>query len=522
MLQRRMAIYFVVLLAFYVTYWPFFYLIWSNDPRFGPTGALAHMKSPASLWLGVLYVVFAWVCRLRAWSAAQLAVIDVLAAAGIGICYAGMIRSLPSPVEAPLEGAVALMSVLSIRALLVPSSALRTLIAGVALAFSPVLMLFLNEEHFSHQAVSFVTLGFVFINWSLIAVAYSAFASSVLYGLRREVREARRLGQYTLLEKLGAGGMGVVYRAQHAMLRRPTAIKLLNAEHGEHGLTRFEREVQLMAELTHPNSVTIHDYGRTADGVLYYAMEYLDGLDMESLVQLSGPQPAARVIHLLRQACGALSEAHGRGLIHRDVKPANVFVCRDHGLPDMVKVLDFGVVKQLHDEGPSASLSREHALVGTPLYLSPESIRAPQTVDARSDLYSLGAVAYMLLTGRPVFGGATLVEICAHHLFTEPEPPSTHVDGIPTDLQGVVMHCLAKDQNQRFANAEELAASLAACADANGWTTAHARAWWAAHAARIEARREAKAAGIPTGVDFQQTVEVDALRRTAPGKVVPI
>jgi serine/threonine-protein kinase len=228
------------------------------------------------------------------------------------------------------------------------------------------------------------------------------------------------------------------------------------------------------------------------------------------------------VIHLLRQACGALSEAHGRGLIHRDVKPANVFVCRAHGLPDMVKVLDFGVVKQLHAESPSASLSREHALVGTPLYLSPEAIRAPQAVDARSDLYSLGAVAYMLLTGRPVFGGGTLVEICAHHLFTDPEPPSAHVDGIPADVQAIVMRCLAKDRDQRFASADELATSLAECADASGWSASHARDWWAAHAERIGARREAKAAGIPTAVDFQQTVEVDALRRTAGGKIVPI
>jgi hypothetical protein len=519
-LQQRMATHFAVLAAFYLSYWPIFYLIWSGDPRFGEVSVLAHMRAPGSLALGLVYFTSALLLRFRTWSIAGLALFDVIAAAAIGLAFSGMIRSHPSPLAAVLEGALAVMSVLSIRALLVPSPIQRTLLAGVALILSPLVMLFRNQEHFSHQAVSFVTLAFVFANWCVIAVAYSAFASSILYGLRREVREARKLGQYTLLEKLGAGGMGVVYRAQHALLRRPTAIKLLNAEHGEHGLERFEREVQLMAELTHPNSVTVHDYGRTEDGVLYYAMEYLDGLDMEALVALSGPQPPARVIHLLRQACGALSEAHARGLIHRDVKPANVFVCRNHGIADMVKVLDFGVVKQLHPDSPSTTLSREHALIGTPLYLSPEAINMPATLDARSDLYSLGAVAYMLLTGHPVFGGDTLVEICAHHLFTEPTRPSQHVANIPEDLEAIVMRCLAKERDARFASADELAINLSACADAGAWDAESARTWWLEQAQKIEARRDARAAGAGTVVDFQQTVAIEGVGRTAPGHAV--
>jgi hypothetical protein len=515
LLQHRLALYFPLLLAFYVSYWPFVYLIWSRDPRLGHARALGHIFGPASLLLGATYITFTGLCRVRVWSVRQLAVLDVLGMACVSLCYAGLIRSQPSVVNAPLEGGLAIMSVLSIRALLVPSSWQRSALAGLVLA-GPSLAMFLRERHhFEGQSVSFLTLVLGFVNWSLIAVTYSAFASAVLYGLRREVREARKLGQYTLLEKLGAGGMGVVYRAQHALLRRPTAIKLLNAEHAEHGLARFEREVQLMAELTHPNSVTIHDYGRTADGVLYYAMEYLEGLDMEALVKLNGCQPPGRVIHLLRQACGALSQAHARGLIHRDVKPANLFVCRDHGIADMVKVLDFGVVKQLHADGAAGSLSREQAIVGTPLYLSPESINAPQKVDARSDLYSLGAVAYLLLTGRALFDGNNVLEICAHHLFTEPAPPSQLLCGIPGDLEAIVLKCLSKEREARFVSADELAASLDGCADAHTWSSESARQWWAQQAQTLSARRQQQRADAPAALE--QTIAIDG-RRTLPGR----
>jgi serine/threonine-protein kinase len=234
-------------------------------------------------------------------------------------------------------------------------------------------------------------------------VAVATAGSGVIYGLRREVRRALRLGQYTLEEKLGEGGMGVVYRARHALLRRPTAVKLLKGDRlGEASLRRFEREVQLTASLSHPNTVSVYDFGRTPEGVVYYAMEYLEGLSLEQLVAEAGAQPPGRVVHVLRQVLGALAEAHGVGLVHRDVKPGNVILCERGGLSDVAKVVDFGLVKDLD---AADALSHEGMLVGTPLYLAPEAIRSPNA-DPRSDLYSLGAVAYVLLTGNHVFDGA--------------------------------------------------------------------------------------------------------------------
>jgi serine/threonine protein kinase len=253
------------------------------------------------------------------------------------------------------------------------------------------------------------------VMWLVVAVAVATACSRVIYGLRREVRLARRLGQYTLEEKLGEGGMGVVYRARHALLRRPTAVKLLKGERlGEASLRRFEREVLLTASLSHPNTVSVYDFGRTPDGVFYYAMEYLEGLSLEQLVAEEGAQPPGRVVHVLRQVLGALAEAHGVGLVHRDVKPDNVILCERGGLSDVAKVVDFGLVKDLD---AADALSHEGMLVGTPLYLAPEAIRSPDT-DPRADLYSLGAVAYFLLTGKHVFRRA--------HDHRDLRPPPAH------------------------------------------------------------------------------------------------
>ncbi len=314
--------------------------------------------------------------------------------------------------------------------------------------------------------------------WWTVSGGLAVVVSHVIYGLRHEVAQARLLGQYTLEEQIGEGGMGRVYRASHAMLRRPTAIKLLqNAT--EEQAQRFEREVQLTASLTHPNTVAIFDYGRTPDGLFYYAMEYLDGLDLEKLVEAHGPQPAARVIHVLGQVCGALAEAHAAGLIHRDIKPANIIVCARGGVPDVAKVLDFGLVKAL-DAGSSSAVTGHNTVVGTPLYMSPEAIKNPEAVEPRSDLYALGAVGYFMLTGHPPFAGS-VVEVCGHHLHSPPPPPSERADGVPADLESVVLRCLAKRPDERPADAQALADALAACADAGSWTSERARAWWAEH-----------------------------------------
>src|SRR6185503_3012449 len=211
-----------------------------------------------------------------------------------------------------------------------------------------------------------------------------------------EVRDARRLGRYTLLEKIGEGGMGAVYSVRHAMLRRPTAMKLLPPQKfGAQNVARFEREVQLTARLTHPNTIRIFDYGRTPDGIFYYAMEYLDGANLAEVIAEGGPMPAGRVIHILDQVAGALTEAHGIGLIHRDVKPANIILTEQGGVPDVAKILDFGLVKEMGETGADP-LTHADTLTGTPMYMSPEAIAAPDQVDARADLYALGAVGYYL------------------------------------------------------------------------------------------------------------------------------
>lgn len=280
--------------------------------------------------------------------------------------------------------------------------------------------------------------------------------------------------------------MGEVYRARHGLLRRPTAIKLLPpGRAGATALKRFEREVQLTSMLTHPNTISIFDYGRTPQGVFYYVMEYLDGLDLETLVRVDGPQPPGRVVHLLRQAAGSLAEAHRVGLIHRDVKPSNVIVSRRGLEPDFVKVVDFGLVRSV--DGGSAEQSSADAVVGTPLYMAPEQIARPTAVDGRADLYALGAVGYQLLTGTPPFRADSAVEVLSHHLHTTPEAPSARVGRtLPADLERALLDCLEKDPSARPADALVLLGRLDACAATSPWATADAAAWWERHACRTK------------------------------------
>ena len=324
--------------------------------------------------------------------------------------------------------------------------------------------------------------------WWAIAVAMAAAFSQTIYGLRKAVSDIQRLGQYTLEKKLGEGGMGVVYRASHAMLRRPTAIKLLLPDRaGKDALTRFEREVRRTAMLTHPNTVTVFDYGRTTEGVFYYAMELLEGATLDELVEVDGPQPEERVIHLLEQAAASLAEAHDAGLIHRDVKPGNILVVDRGGISDLVKVVDFGLVKDvgLGARGEAAAepaLTMANSITGTPLYIAPETVTSPETVDARTDLYSLGAVGYWLLTGTHVFGGRSILEVCAHHLHSVPDAPSTRLGApVSADLESVLLACLAKRPEDRPASAHVLRERLRACAAAGRWTNARAAQWWAAN-----------------------------------------
>jgi serine/threonine-protein kinase len=309
------------------------------------------------------------------------------------------------------------------------------------------------------------------------AAAAAALASHVLFGLRKKADDGKHVGPYTLVEKIAAGGMGVVYQARHPMLQRPVAIKLLRPEiANDANLARFEREAQITSELTHPNTVAVFDYGRTSGGASYYAMEYLEGMTLEDLVANHGPQPPARVVHILAQASSALAEAHAKGLVHRDVKPANIILCERGGVADVVKVIDFGLVKEL---ASATDVSDEGTLTGTPLYLSPEAIENPRAVDARGDVYALGAVGYYLLTGHQVFGGSSLVEVCEHHLHSAPMPPSQRLGApLPDDLESILLRCLEKDPAARPRDALAVSAALATCADAKGWSADEANRRW--------------------------------------------
>ncbi|HEY2252449.1 MAG TPA: serine/threonine protein kinase, partial [Planctomycetaceae bacterium] len=333
---------------------------------------------------------------------------------------------------------------------------------------------------------------------ALAIFIFTLFVSRLQQRAQHEALKARQLGQYKLEAKIGQGAMGVVYRGHHAMLRRPTAIKLLDVEKTtEVSIARFEREVRLTSQLSHPNTISIYDFGRTPEGIFYYAMEMLDGINLDKLVEEAGPLPEGRVIYLLMQLCGSLNEAHGLGLIHRDVKPANIMVCRLGGMFDVAKLLDFGLVKAV-DAKQEAGLTAANAVMGTPLYMSPETVTGSENVDARSDLYSLGCVGYFLLTGTTVFSGASLAELFRKHTSVEPVAPSQRLRRtIDPALEALILRCLAKLPGERPASAEEVAEGLARCESAGVWTPAAARVWW------IERKSQGTAAFQDTNIGPQ-------------------
>jgi serine/threonine-protein kinase len=298
-----------------------------------------------------------------------------------------------------------------------------------------------------------------------VAVAIAAYGTHRIELLRREAFEARKLGQYQLKQRLGAGGMGEVYLAEHVLLKQPCAVKLIRPERaGDVAiLRRFEREVQATARLKHWNTVQIFDYGHAADGTFYYVMEYLPGPTLEQLVKRHGPLPPARAVQLLLQACAALREAHAMGLIHRDIKPANMMVCERGGVHDVLKLLDFGLVKAVGAASRDETLTQQGAIAGTPAYMSPEQASGNDHLDARADVYSLGAVAYFLLTGQPPFRRDKAIQLIVAQIH-EPVRPLTELrPDVPADLQDVVLRCLEKNPGKRFQNVSSLQEALATC-----------------------------------------------------------
>jgi serine/threonine protein kinase len=322
----------------------------------------------------------------------------------------------------------------------------------------------------------------------VLAAVIAVFGSRMVHGISVEVAKARELGSYRLQTKIGSGGMGEVWKAEHSMLARPAAVKLIRATEGgvsETSVKRFEREAQVTAQLHSPHTVDLYDFGIANDGTIYYVMELLDGVDLDQLVREHGAQPAERVVHILDQMCHSLQEAHAAGLVHRDVKPANTFVCRYGEDYDFVKVLDFGLValKPQTDAPKSEALTVDNVVQGSPAFMSPEAITAPKEVGPASDLYAVGCIAYWLLTGRDVFESEGVVARMADHIHSKPEPLSASGVEVPSELESLVMDCLAKDPADRPSSAAEVAERLHASVFSEPWNQERARLWWKAHAA---------------------------------------
>ncbi len=369
--------------------------------------------------------------------------------------------------------------------LFIPNTWKRTAVVVGVISILPAMAAVLMEfRHSELLGVARPIITFASVSDNVLIVllgdSIAIYGSHVMNTLRVEAFEARQLGQYRLLHKLGQGGMGEVYLAEHQLFKRPCAVKLIHAGRAAdpRALARFEREVRTTAHLSHPNTVEIYDYGRTEDGAFYYVMEYLHGLSLAELVERHGPLPPGRVIYLLRQACGALAEAHAAGLVHRDIKPANIFASRRGGCYDFVKLLDFGLVKAVTPGPESSELSREGSVTGSPLYMSPEQATGERDPDRRADIYSLGGVGYYLLTGRPPFAGSNAMQVMIAHARDPVPSPSSFQPGIPSDLESVLLKCLGKAPSERYPTANALDAALAACEDASRWDARKAEDWW--------------------------------------------
>lgn len=320
----------------------------------------------------------------------------------------------------------------------------------------------------------------------LLLVSMTAAASTSLWAVRVRLREAKRVGDYQIEREIGEGGMSRVYLARHALLKRPAAVKVLKPHLAtDEVVARFQREAQLCSQLSHPNTIEIYDYGTTRDGRWYYAMEYLQGISLEEAVRRGGPMPVARVVHALRQACGSLEEAHDRGWVHRDVKPGNVMLCVRGGQHDVVKMVDFGLVKNVRDPH-TRNITQYAKVLGTPLYMAPERLRNPADADARADIYALGAVAYFAVMGRPAFEAETDHDI-VYRVLNEPAPAlaASPATGASERLAALVARCLSKDREARPSTIEEVRSALDAIAGELPWSEADARAWWEARGAAL-------------------------------------
>ena len=397
----------------------------------------------------------------------------------------------PQQVAVVYSGALGLAVMMLAYGMLMPNGWRRTavmMIPPVAIPTAAMLVV----RHFSPSVAEVIDvtraaeIGVALIVTGLVAT----YGTLTISSLRREARRARHLGQYRLKQELGQGGMGQVYLAEHQLLKRPCAIKVIQPGQGADpaALARFEREVRSTARLSHWNTVEIFDYGHTDDGTFYYVMEYMRGLNLSELVKRYGAMPPGRAIHFLSQTCWALQEAHNLGLIHRDLKPANIFAAKRGGVFDVTKLFDFGLVMQRNEgENFYNMLDTDSAspFAGSPLYMSPEQA-AGLKLDGRTDVYSLGGVGYFLLTGRPPFEGKSSWRVMLAHARDTITPPSHWNPSVPKDLETVLLRCLSKKPEDRFGSPRELAEALVKCSDARLWNYEHAADWWRQHATEID------------------------------------
>ena len=457
----------------------------------------------------ILLAVMALIWRLglvrRQPSIANLYRLDIGYAITIGLAFGGSAIGAAEFRPAGYASLIYATFVVFTRAIVVPSSGRRSLVVSI-LIFVPVVAAGIGLAITTDQDLPGPAFAIGGVLFAAIAVLLATIGSQVIYGLRQKVSEATQLGQYRLGRLIGSGGMGEVYHAQHTLLRRPTALKLLRPDRiGVDNLDRFEAEVQATSQLTHPNTIAIFDYGRNLDGILYYAMEYLDGLDLGRLVKTyyyEAPMPVDRVVRILAQVASALAEAHAKGFVHRDIKPGNVILCERGGLADFVKVVDFGLVVESARSG--ADLAGP-AILGTPGYLAPEAVTGK--VGPSADLYALGAVGYYLLTSRPVFPDAPPLETVSAHAIKPVVSPAVVRPAIPEALASLIVACLAKEPGDRPASALALVAALDALPHVGDWPGAMAKVWWVAFRAARTAS-EAVTHDSPT-----QTVRVDLATR---------
>jgi tRNA A-37 threonylcarbamoyl transferase component Bud32 len=370
----------------------------------------------------------------------------------------------------------------------IATMALATLVAPLAMAWASPEFTTLARQAVKPERLSENGL------FLLLGTATAIFGTHIINTIRTREFHERQFNQYALGRKLGSGGMGEVYYAEHRLLKRPCAIKLIksNLSHRPRVHARFELEVRATARLSHWNTVEVWDYGRTEDGTYYYVMEYLPGLSLQQLVDRHGPLEPARIVHLLGHACGALHEAHHMGLIHRDLKPPNIFAAYRGGQFDVAKLLDFGLVKATRDED-SPALTREGMITGSPLYMAPEQIMRTHPSDPRTDIYGMGAIGYFLLTGRPPFVSTDAMEVMVAHARDPVVPPSQYRAGVPDDLEKVVLRCLEKNPDLRYQTALELAGALFGCEVAGRWSPSEAARWWGRHEPETSGELEPRA-----------------------------